>query len=182
MANCAYCGTGILFGGVSDGHTKFCNEDCHAAGYFVSLANQFPPEQLNEMVEATRMGNCPKCNRRDSPVDVYKAHQIWSILIMTSWSSKPELSCKSCATKRQLGAVLFCGTLGWWGFPWGIIGTPVQIIRNFSAMAAQPKQSSPLLHNHVRVIVGQRLAQDLQNQELRQQAQSTPPPPPLPPT
>lgn len=170
MANCAYCGTGILFGGVSDGQLKFCNEQCHAAGYFVSLANQIPQEQIDQMVEAARHGACPKCNQAGSPVDVYKAHRIWSAFVLTSWSSHPELSCKSCATKRQLGAIAFCGTLGWWGFPWGIIGTPVQIVRNFTAMAATPKTSSPLLHNHIRVELGQRLAQDAQNQN------NTPPP------
>ena len=173
MASCAYCDTGILFGGVNDGQNRFCNENCQAAGHFVSLANQIPPHQLDQMVEDTRHGACPKCNRAGSPVDVYKAHRIWSVLILTSWSSSPELSCKSCATKRQIGSIFFCGTLGWWGFPWGIIGTPIQITRNFAAMAARPKQSSPLLRNHVRVLVGQRLAQQ---QYSQQQAGVNPPP------
>ncbi|MDP0490315.1 MAG: hypothetical protein Q7Q71_04610, partial [Verrucomicrobiota bacterium JB023] len=120
----------------------------------------------------------PKCQKTGSPVDVYKAHRIWSALILSSWSSHPEISCKKCAVKRQIGAVLFCGTLGWWGFPWGVIGTPVQIIRNFCAMVANPKagQPSPLLLNHVKVTVGQKLAIDLQNEQAEQSI-----PPALPP-
>ena len=125
------------------------------------------------MVAATRMGACPKCNKTGSPVDVYKAYRIWSALVLTSWSSQPEVSCKNCANKRQLGAILFCGAFGWWGFPWGIIDTPIQIIRNLTAMTARPKENSPLLENHVRVVIGQRLAQDLSSQEP---AVATPPP------
>ena len=181
MANCSYCNTGIFFGGITDENgRKYCNANCHAAGYCSDLASEVPSEQIDKMVEATRNGPCPKCNQSGSPVDVYKAHKIWSMLVLTSWSSEPELSCKSCATKRQCGAILLNSVIGWWGFPWGIIGTPVQIFRNLGAIAASPKQSSPLLYNHVRVTVGQRLAEDLQN------SQQTPPPlpsqapPPLP--
>ncbi|MDQ8190505.1 hypothetical protein [Roseibacillus persicicus] len=176
MANCAYCGTSILFGGVSDGPRRYCNNDCHVAGYFVSLASQIPPAKLDEMVHATRVGQCPKCGKAGSPVDVYMAHRIWSALILTSWSSQPEVSCKSCATKRQLRAIAFSGTLGWWGFPWGLIGTPVQIIRNFSAMAAKPKRDSPLLRKHVQVVLGQRLAEDLAMAESQQVQPAVPPP------
>jgi hypothetical protein len=177
MASCAYCNTSIIFGGVTEGSQKFCNENCHAAGYFINLANEVDPELISKMVVASRHGACPCCQRTGSPVDVHKAHKIWSILVMTSWSSTPELSCKACGVKRQLGAILFSGTLGWWGFPWGIIGTPVQILRNFGAMAAGPKgdQPSALLHKHVQLLLGQQLAADIQAQE-----QTVPTPPPLP--
>ncbi len=59
-------------------------------------------------------------------------------MVLTSWSSKPKLSCKSCATKRQLGAMAFSSVAGWWGLPWGLVMTPVQIIRNIVEMAGGP--------------------------------------------
>ncbi|MDP0489452.1 MAG: hypothetical protein Q7Q71_00195, partial [Verrucomicrobiota bacterium JB023] len=105
MAKCAYCNTGILFGGINDGAQRYCNDTCHAAGYFVSLADQIPVDTLNDMAVATKGGACPKCQKTGSPVDVYKAHRIWSALILSSWSSHPEISCKKCAVKRQIGAV-----------------------------------------------------------------------------
>jgi hypothetical protein len=94
-------------------------------------------------------------------VDVHKAHQVWSAIFLTSWSSKPELSCKSCATRRQLSAILFSGLFGWWGIPWGIGMTPLQIARNIAEMAGGPKPDKPsaLLLKFVRLQAGARLAQ-----------------------
>jgi hypothetical protein len=42
-----------------------------------------------------------------------------------------------------LGGVLFSAVLGWWGFPWGLILTPVQITRNLAGMCAGPDPSKP---------------------------------------
>jgi hypothetical protein len=72
---------------------------------------------------------------------------------MTSWNSSPEMSCKGCAVKRQLGAALLDGVVGWWGFPWGLIMTPVQIVRNVVDMIGGPKASQPssMLERIVRI-------------------------------
>jgi hypothetical protein len=164
MAKCGYCNTSILFGGVKDQGVKYYNEDCHASGYFMALANQMSPEAIERFALDLKTGACPKCSKRGVSVDVYKAHRIWSAVILSSWGSYPELSCRSCATKRQVGSILFCGVFGWWGFPRGILGTPVQIFRNFGSMAAGPKSGKPskLLLNHVKLMTGQNLARDLQ--------------------
>jgi hypothetical protein len=45
-------------------------------------------------VEEVHRSNCPRCSG-PGPLDVYKAHQVWSALVLTSWSSRPALSCKS---------------------------------------------------------------------------------------
>ena len=39
--------------------------------------------------------------------------------------------------------VLFCLLLGWWGFPWGLILTPVQVVRNVSGMLSGRESSRP---------------------------------------
>lgn len=111
-------------------------------------------------MEEVHRSNCPRCNG-PGPLDVYKAHQVWSALVLTSWSSRPALSCKSCGTKRQIGALLLSGLFGWWGFPWGLVMTPVQIARNIAEMAGGPKAGSPsaLLEKFVRLQAGARLAQ-----------------------
>jgi hypothetical protein len=84
---------------------------------------------------------------------VHKAHQIWSAIFITSWSSKPELSCKGCATKRQIVSTITSLLFGWWGFPWGIGGTPLQVARNIIEIAGgpQPDRPSPLLEKYVRL-------------------------------
>jgi hypothetical protein len=32
---------------------------------------------------------------------------------------------------------------GWWGFPWGLVLTPVQITRNIVGICARPDSSKP---------------------------------------
>jgi hypothetical protein len=51
--------------------------------------------------------------------------------------------------------VLFCLLLGWWGFPFGLILTPVQIIRNLWAIfcGPDPRYPSKALRNRVHTTI-----------------------------
>ena len=160
MATCAYCGTTILLGGARQGNLRFCNTRCQQSAYLVTLAQTVPAHMLEKQTEEVFRGNCPRCNGL-GPVDVHKVHQVWSALILTRWSSAQQVSCKSCATKSQLGGTLFSLALGWWGFPWGLVLTPVQIARNIGEMCAGPDPSKPsqALRKLVLVNLGARMAQ-----------------------
>ena len=117
MAQCGYCGTTILFGGVRDGAYRFCNNKCHQNAYVLRVAQAVPADVLERQTEEVFRGNCPKC-RGLGPVDIHKVHRVWSALLLTSWSSSQQVSCRSCATKSQLGGALFSLGLGWCGaFP-----------------------------------------------------------------
>ena len=142
MATCGYCGSTILMGGVRDGDRRFCNNRCHQNAYLLSISQQVPPDVLDRALEEVFRGNCPKC-RGLGPVDVHKIHRVWSALVLTSWNSVPEVCCRSCGIKGQIGGLLFSFFLGWWGFPWGIILTPVQISRNLIGMCRGPDSSQP---------------------------------------
>jgi hypothetical protein len=142
MAQCGYCGTTILFGGVRDGAQRFCNNTCHQNAYVLSVAQHVPADLVDRQTEEVFRGNCPKC-RGIGPIDVHKVHRVWSVLVLTNWSSYQQVCCRSCATKSQLGGALFCLFLGWWGFPWGLVLTPVQITRNIVGMWAGPDSSRP---------------------------------------
>jgi hypothetical protein len=142
MAQCGYCGTTILFGGVRDGQLRFCNETCRQSGYVLSIAQHVPVDILQDHVRQAHQAACPKCRGR-GPVDVHKIHRVWSALVLTSWSSSPQVSCRSCATKGKLGGALFSLFLGWWGFPWGLVLTPVQITRNIVGMCSGPNPARP---------------------------------------
>jgi hypothetical protein len=150
MASCSYCNSAIFLGGVRDGNLRFCNTKCQQNGVLVRLAAQVPPDILDAHVAQVHAGSCPCCQTR-SPVDVHTSYRIWSILILTSWGSRPIMSCRACAIKRQIGDTIFCLFLGSWGFPWGIIFTPIQIIKNLTAMAGgpNPRQPSDLLRRFV---------------------------------
>jgi hypothetical protein len=165
MAQCGYCGTTILFGGVREGAERYCNRKCHQNAYVLRVAQQVPPDVLERQTEEVFRGNCPKC-RGLGPIDVHKVHRVWSALLLTSWSSSQQVSCRSCATKSQIGGILFSGLLGWWGFPWGLVMTPVQIARNIGGMCTRSNSApSPELRKLVQVTLGMKMLQAAQSQQ-----------------
>jgi len=161
MANCAYCDTFILLGGKRDQTGRYCNERCQQAGNLLAVSGQIPQSEIDRQLQEIYHGNCPRCGS-PGPVDVHKSHTVWSALVLTSWSSQPALSCKSCAKKRQLGAILFSSVFGWWGFPWGLGMTPLQIARNIGELAGgpQPGRPSPLLEKLVRMQAADRFVRE----------------------
>ena len=142
MAKCDYCGSTILFGGKRDGSLKFCNDECHKKGFLLAIANEVPDEIVQQYINEVHAGTCPKCYGQ-GPIDVHTSYNVMSFLLITRWSSKPEISCRSCGFKSQLGGILTSFFLGWWGAPWGIIITPIQIIRNIVGMVNGPDPARP---------------------------------------
>jgi len=171
----------MLFGGRTDQTGRYCNQRCKQAGNLLALSRHVPDAQIGRMVTEIHQGKCPKCNGA-GPVDVHKAYRIWSAILLTSWSTSPALSCKSCAIKRQLGSIAFSGVFGWWGFPWGIGGTPLQIGRNIIDMVSgpQPDKPSAMLHKIARLQAGANLLKETQGVAKPPMLESQATPPPLP--
>lgn len=173
MASCSYCGSTILFGGKADGELRFCNQKCLEKGIVLRFAQRLPEQMIAESVAAVHRGSCPKCGGV-GPVDVHVSHRVWSALFLTSWSSRPEVCCTKCGVKGKIGEVFFCGFLGWWGFPWGLIMTPVQIVRNVVGIFTPPDPAHPsaALQSVVRADIAARF--------IASQQQSGSQPPPVP--
>jgi hypothetical protein len=169
MTTCDYCGSTIIMGGVRVEHQRFCNQKCAGNAHVLRVSQNLPADVLEKKIDEAWRGNCPKC-KGAGPVDVHKFHQVWSALVLTRWTSNAQVSCRSCATKRQAGALAFSLFFGWWGFPWGLVLTPVQVTRNIMAMAGGPNSSapSPELRKLMKVHVG--------SQILASQRRATPPP------
>jgi hypothetical protein len=142
MARCGYCGTFILFGGLRDPKARYCNERCRNAGRVTAASLQVPDDVVRQQVWALHRGPCPKCRGR-GPVDVHVSYWVWSAILLTRWGSTPALSCRSCARKRQLAHLGFSVLFGWWGFPWGLILTPLQILRNVVGLVRGPDDAQP---------------------------------------
>jgi hypothetical protein len=142
MAKCAHCGATILFGGVREGDDRYCDADCQALGTTGRVAALLPDDLVDEAVAQAHAGPCPQCGG-DGPVDIHTSHRVWSALVMTSWSDHPEMCCRSCAVKNKLVSIGFCGVLGWWGFPWGLLATPIQIGRNVFGLFGGPRPEVP---------------------------------------
>lgn len=142
MARCGYCNSLILMGGTQVGSTKYCNDQCATKGQLLVRSQQVPEAHVQELVYRMHQGPCPKCGG-SGPIDVFTAHSVWSAVFLTSWKSQPQVSCKSCGVKSQIGGILSSAVLGWWGFPWGIIMTPVQIFRNIAGMTRKVDTTMP---------------------------------------
>jgi hypothetical protein len=142
MPKCGYCGSTIIMGGVRSGDQRFCNNSCFQNARILSVTKNVPNDVLERKIEEVWRGNCPKC-RGLGPVDVHKVHEVWSALVLTRWTSRSQVSCHSCAMKRQLGGIAFSFFFGWWGFPWGLVLTPVQITRNVIGMSRGPDPARP---------------------------------------
>ncbi len=134
MGTCGHCGTIIISGGVRAHGRRYCGERCYEEGHLRELARGLPAEEVDDRTGEVHQGDCPVCGG-PGPVDVHPAHYVWSALAFTRYSTHTRLSCRGCARRRQVGASLFCAVLGWWGIPFGLVLTPVQIMRNLLAAA-----------------------------------------------
>jgi hypothetical protein len=141
MAKCANCGNSIWFGGVNAEGRSFCNRTCQRNAY-LAFSAQVPAEQIDTLVRQVHGGACPKCKGR-GPVSLHRHHQVWSAIFMTRWVTMTQISCRRCARKAQALSALQSGLLGWWGFPWGLIMTPIQLGKNIYAMLARQDDSKP---------------------------------------
>ena len=155
MKRCKYCNSLIVIGGVGRGKLRFCNSEHERAAYYLERAEAIPSTIIDDHVREMHGGQCPRCQGR-GPVDVFSSHRVWSALLFTTWSTREHVCCRSCSIRSQLGDALFSLCLGWWGFPWGFIVTPIQIARNLWSIAFPPDYSSPsaMLRKRVAVSLG----------------------------
>lgn len=142
MKACAHCGTSILFGGRKNDGQTYCNDTCMERGTLVLRSRELPPEVVARAMAEVVDGNCPVCDG-PGPVDVFVSHRVISALVATTWKTIPRISCRGCATKAQLGNTLTSFLLGWWGFPWGLLMTPVQIVRNLAGLSREADREHP---------------------------------------
>ena len=142
MATCASCGKTIESGGIRLGDRSFCDGTCLDKARMLEGA---PPTAGRGVANSARQihsGPCPIC-RGPGPVDVHDAYWVWSALVLTRWGSRQQVSCRRCAVKAQVGGIARSAILGWWGFPWGFVLTPVQIGRNVIAILNPPSPEEP---------------------------------------
>lgn len=160
MSNCHNCGKSILFGGHKLDGRVYCGAACARTHHLWMAADRVPTHVLQQFIEQWRQGPCPKCKQQNGPIDVHHAHRVHSFVLMTQWHTRQHISCRSCGRKEQLGSTLYSVMLGWWGLPWGLLVTPMQIARNIAGLAAPKKeQASPEFERLVRRQLAERQLQ-----------------------
>ncbi|MBX3701079.1 MAG: hypothetical protein KF903_08800 [Dokdonella sp.] len=158
MASCGACGTTILFGGRDYAGMRFCSEKCAANGRVAIAAQRVPDAEALLLASQIHAEKCPKC-AGPGPVDMRASYKVWSAVFMTRWASASQVACRRCGIRKQslsaLGSLIF----GWWGFPWGLIMTPVQLFRNIAAIVKphDPARPSPQLIQHSRLLLADRM-------------------------
>ena len=127
MQTCASCDGPLTRGGIWDGPLRFCGHACLRAG----VAGRFAVSRahLEEAVWKIHQGQCPRCGER-GPVDLHTSFHVWSAVIVTHWMADARLSCERCARSARRKAAGRSLLLGWWGVPFGLVMTPVQVVRN----------------------------------------------------
>jgi len=138
----------------------------------MDVADQIQPELLAEKIVETHQGDCSVCGK-SGPVDIQFSHTIWSAVLVSSYKSTPSLCCKLCGIKKKTGGIAFSFFLGWWGIPWGIIMTPVQIIKNTCSLFNTPNPNEP--SERLQKFVKLNLANMILNNQNAQSHQGTSP-------
>lgn len=154
MTKCDFRGTRILMGAFKQGELRFCNAECGAKADLIRVSRTIPDDVVEREVREVHQGSCRKCSG-PGPVDVHTSHRVDSALVFTAWSSHPEVCCRACGIKKQIKHGAFSFFLGWWGLPFGLIMTPVQLARNLSGVVGigepDPGVPSPALDRAVQL-------------------------------
>jgi hypothetical protein len=142
MATCASCGKTIESGGIRLGDQMFCGGTCLDQARTLEGPAPTPVGGAGGVARQIHAGPCPMC-QGPGPVDVHDTYWVWSAVLLTRWGSRSQVSCRRCGLKSQLSGLLQSVALGWWGFPWGLIITPLQIVRNAMAMFTPSSPEEP---------------------------------------
>jgi hypothetical protein len=104
---------------------------------------------------ALRNGACPRCRHHRGIVEVRSAHWIWSAIVFTRFETKKHLCCRTCGKRENLKALGFSLLLGWWGIPFGLLGTPYMVLANlFQILGRDRPDPSDALRDSVRKHMG----------------------------
>jgi hypothetical protein len=134
VAACDCCGKHYTFGALKTGSRAFCSGVCQDRGRVLTALDRLPPLQIETYVEKARGSDCPTCGR-PGPVDLRRAHWVWSFIFLTRWGTDPRIECAPCGRIRQAKALCLSLVAGWWVVPFGIFLTPTQVVRNLIALA-----------------------------------------------
>lgn len=142
MPVCSFCDSTFWLGGVKDGWRHFCNEECHQGGFLLHVAEQLPEDLVADHIYSMRRSDCPHCGG-PGPLDAHTSYRIWSAFLVSETSNRLLICCRKCGRRAQIRSTVFSALLGWWGFPTGMIMTPVQIYRNVSALSRYSVHTDP---------------------------------------
>jgi hypothetical protein len=160
MSVCDYCNKSFNLFGVHENGYSFCSANCrNQAQTLLKSLDGLPPEKIETYIGGMRGGSCSQCGK-PVPVDYYQSYRVASFIILTRWTTRNHFVCRACAKSEQLKSLAYSAALGWWGFPFGLVLTPIQIIRNIVGLCSKsdPYQPSARLRNLLKLNLARQLA------------------------
>jgi hypothetical protein len=139
---CPSCGLSVLFGGIKHNGVKYCSKKCFDSDSTNRFASEIPDGEVESFAREIYAGSCPACNG-DGPIDVFKSYFTYSIILYTNYKTKEHVVCVACARKVQRKDMALSALVGWWGFPFGLIITPIILLMNSVALLLNPAQKGP---------------------------------------
>lgn len=170
MAHCEYCGTLVLFGGFSSDPFCACCDYCRRQIEFREVGERISDDLVLQYTKQIHQSACPRCHR-PGPVDMHSYFYIFSVMVLTIRRTVQIICCRRCAVKRQIGGLIFSSIAGWWGMPFGLIFTPVQIYSNLAWLLDPPDPSRPSswLYDYVRLRIAEQSVAAYENSSYGRQ-------------
>jgi hypothetical protein len=132
----------MFWGGVKQAGRAYCSDNCAQGDNLHQIIQQIPPHVIDRAAADFQKGACPEC-QGPGPIEFFESHNVYSFFVMSRWTSTPHVCCKSCANQKAGSAIAVTLVTGWWGIPWGLVMTPVQIARNIGTLAKQIEVGTP---------------------------------------
>ncbi|SFK97047.1 hypothetical protein SAMN04487938_2714 [Lysobacter sp. cf310] len=141
--DCDRCGKSCGVATVHDGGQTFCGPACREHMRIMEAAADYDDDAVHRHAQTLQHGPCPHCQRQGSPIEVRRSYHVWSALFITRWGTTSKVRCRACGIRANLLDAGYSATLGWWGFPFGLLMTPVQILRNLGEMVMRDRARPP---------------------------------------
>ncbi len=90
----------------------------------------YKPEELDAYYNFVQNQPCPVCHSRDKNLNALLLTEVLSIILITRTTLHLKIACHGCLEKLANTSNFKTATLGWWGFPIGIIKTISALIAN----------------------------------------------------
>ncbi|TWT87586.1 hypothetical protein Mal64_31280 [Pseudobythopirellula maris] len=126
---CAYCGMGFRESPIIADGLDFCSEACIQRYDDHPCLRELPSEFLEHKVAEASQVPCPKCGG-PGPINAVSSHRVFSFFFITYFATNTEIGCVRCGRRQCAVDAALCLLLGAWGFPIGVIGAPIQCVRN----------------------------------------------------
>lgn len=108
----------------------------------------FQPELL-KLVDQVKKCSCPDCDRSHVELRSNWVRNVISFILMTTNKKHPYIACPICLAKtrkKNFGLTFF---FGWWGFPWGLIKTPISMISHFLDQKNESENTNEMMSDFV---------------------------------